>query len=257
MAIRLDTTIPRDVGGGQTGVQRAEGFARIRTEGIADMARKLVNLAQQMGASDDGQRFLDQSATEASKPLVGLYRENVSDVTGNLGRSATTKRGRKKYQGVGIAITGPSHKKAKPDEWKLETTPPAAEKAAGNHAWLVEFGTGRRKPGTQGRRTLLNLHDKVNGKMSKRSRVFNDEQFSRMSRSGGVFFIMGSKYTQGRSHGSGYPHDFIMALGPNQTYGAMDAQHPMEKAIKIGAPVVQRKLVDAVQKRISRLGGTA
>lgn len=46
MAIRLDTTIPRDVGGGQTGVQRVEGFARIRTEGIADMARKLVNLAQ-------------------------------------------------------------------------------------------------------------------------------------------------------------------------------------------------------------------
>lgn len=257
MAIRLDTTIPRDVGGGQTGVQLVEGFARIRTEGIADMARKLVNLAQQMGASDDGQKFLDQSAREASKPIAKRYAEMVGKVTGNLARSTATKRGTKKYEGVGIAVTGPAHSKASGDEWTIEAAPSGKKKSAGNHAWLNEFGTGKRKPGTQGRRTLLNLHQKVNGKMSKTGRIVNDESFARMSRTGGVFFVMGSKNTQGRNHGSGYPHDFIMALGPNDTYGAMPAQHTMEKTIGAVSSEVQKRLFDAVQKRINKLGGAA
>lgn len=262
MAIRLDTTIPRDVGGGQTGVERVAGFTNIRTTGIADMARKLILLAQRMGASDDGQKFLDQSAREASKPLFKKYKENLSGspvgvVTGNLKRSVKTQKGKRKIEGVGVAVTGPSHKKASGGEWDIEFDPPGGKESAGNHAWLVEFGTGRRRPGTQGRRTLVNLHDKVNSRFSRRPGVANDEQFARMSKSSGVYFIMGSKNTPGRKHGSGYPHDFLMAIGPGETYGAMPAKHPMERAIESSHNEVQKSMTEAVRRRINALGGAA
>jgi 4-hydroxy-L-threonine phosphate dehydrogenase PdxA len=67
----------------------------------------MVQLAQLMGASDDGRRFLDQAAAEASKPLLKQYKSSVGNVTGNLARSAATKRPKGKIDGVGIAVTGP------------------------------------------------------------------------------------------------------------------------------------------------------
>jgi hypothetical protein len=49
MAVNIPGTLPRDVGGGQTGSQRAGGFVTVQTSGVRDLARSLLRAATAMG----------------------------------------------------------------------------------------------------------------------------------------------------------------------------------------------------------------
>lgn len=258
MAVQIDATTPRSIGG-ITGREIVEGFVTVRTAGAREFAEKLEQIAQSVNARSGP--LLQLAAERASKPLREAYASLVGDVTGNLKKSIVTRGGRKKYPGVGIAVTGP-----------LVTGPVGASKelGSGNHAWLVEFGTGSRKPGTQGRRTYINVHQMINGKMTRSSGptfgAYTNQQFENMSR--GYYFLMGSKNERTRQAraGSGYPHDFMvvsdgemhpMTMHPGETYGAMysktPARHPMQTAIRDTSGQVLATLIEALKTEIGRL----
>ena len=247
MAVPIPGTTPRVLDGGQTGAQRAAGFVTVQTSGARDLARKLLRASTQFGA--DATKPLTDAARKAMKPVMGRYiaKAKSSQVSGNLWRSVQVEAGKNKYAGVGIAVGGPVHV-VNSDKWDIE------KKGAGNHAWLVEFGTGRRRPATQGRRTYLNVHEKINNsfrKMPNAGRPFDNEQFERMGR--GFYFIMGTKNNPHRKQGAGYPHDFLMALAPGQTYGPMPARHWMEQSIREGAGAALQSLLVALQQQIDKL----
>lgn len=254
MAVQIDATMPRTFDGGMTAREVVEGFVNVRTAGAREVAQRLEQMA--LRALQDPNRLLQRAVMEASKPLADSYRARINTVTGNLQKSIKTRPGKKKYPGVAIAVTGPL----------MTGTGSASEKdGSGNHAWLVEFGTGTRRPGTQGRRTYLNVHQAINGKMSRvsnRNRPFNNLQFERMGK--GFYFLMGSKNepTRQKRRGSGYPHDFVpdgqggthpMFLEPGETYGAMPAQHPMEKAIAGTSQAVLNLLITTMERYIREL----
>ena len=240
---------PRDFGG-QTGKSLAGGFVTIKTAGARELAERLQKMADALDATGArGQQLLANAVKKASEPIKKSYRSKVGNVTGNLARS--TKTLIRKYDGAVVAVTGP------------EQTGPVgatADKPSGNHAWLVEFGSGPRRPGTQGRRTYLNVHQSINGKMTRHSSA-NDQQFASMSR--GYYFLMGSinEPTRQARMGSGYPHDFgfsdgkmhPITLHPGETYGAMPASHAMERSINESAGEVQGLLITTISQAINSL----
>lgn len=235
---------PRSIGG-STGKSLAEGFVTVQTAGIRELADKLRELAARTGQEDG----LEAIVKKAGGHIKRAYKSKVGNVTGNLSKSVDIRT--KTYEAAAVAIIGP-----------LQTGTGSAteEKGSGNHAWLVEFGTDRRKPSTQGRRTYINVHQAINGKMRLRPSA-NDEQFARMSR--GHYFLMGSKFqpTRQAGQGKGYPHDFAfsggkqhpMALSPGETYGAMPAKHAMEKSIAEQQGAVFNSLRTAIQNSIDRM----
>jgi len=250
MAVQIPGTTPRILESGLTGSQAASGFVTVQTAGARDFARELLRLATRAGVG--ATKPLTESAKKATRYVMDLYRENISDVTGNLRRSVTVRAGKNSYEGVGIAVGGPAHVVAG-KEWDVE------KKAAGNHAWLVEFGTGRRRAGTQGRRTYLNVHQRINGKMSRvpnGGQPFNNKQFERMGR--GYYFLMGSSNEEhperrsGRgafvktSDGKTRPY----TLGPGETYPAMPASHAMQEAIRRGSGPALGVLIAEIKKHM-------
>lgn len=248
MAIITPNTRPRVLENGQTGLERADSFIRMRTDGAREFIEALLRLATRAGVDATGP--LTAAARKAARPVMELYKENISDVTGNLTRSVKVQDGKKKYPGVGIAVGGPVHVK-QGKEWDV------LKKGAGNHAWLYEFGTGARKPGTQGRKTLIRVHRAVNGKLSSGSgpgSLFNNMQFEKMGR--GYYFLMGSKNNPQRSTG---PGAFVrmqngktrpMVLAADETYGAMPAEHAMEKAVKRGRQQSVSVLIAEIKKHM-------
>ena len=66
---------------------------------------------------------------------------------------------------------------------------------------------------------------------------------------------MGSKNepTRQARAGSGYPHDFIYALGPNETYGKMPASHAMQNTISQEQSAVFSTLQQAIKNSIMKL----
>lgn len=247
MAVPIPGTISRITDNGQTGAQRAGQFVTVQTSGARELARDLLRAATRFGK--DATPGLTAAAKAAMKPVMDRYRQKARSnaVSGNLARSVRVEAGKKKYDGVGIAVGGPVHV-VNADEWDIE------KKGAGNHAWLVEFGTGRRRPATQGRRTYLNVHEKINTsfrRVPNAGRPFDNEQFERMGR--GYYFIMGTKNNPHRRHGSGYPHDFLMALAPGQTYGPMPARHWMEESIREGSGAALQSLMAALKQQIENI----
>jgi len=241
MAIVTPNTTPRILASGITGRETASAFARVTFTGINEFAARLQKAADALGK--DQSAFFVRAVRNASLPIKVGYVNKVADVTGNLRKSVRTET--KNYaNGVYVAITGPAqsgNRGADPEE------------GSGNHAWLVEFGTGYRKPGTQGRRTYVNVHQQINGRM-KRTQTMNDEQFARAG--AGYYFIMGSKNepTRQARAGSGYPHDFgPYFLGPGELLGPMPAQHAMENTIRESANVVQTLLNNAISRRMANL----
>lgn len=257
MAVPIPGTTPRLLEGGQTGSQRAGQFVGVRLEGLSDLVRQLIRLSTKFG--EDATNPLTKAARKAARPIMELYKENISEVTGNLQRSVDVRAGRRKYPGVGIAVGGPVHK-VSGKEWDV------LKKGAGNHAFLYEFGTGSRRPSTQNRRTYLNVHQRINGRMSRinpEGAKFNNEQFERMGR--GYYFLMGNK---GKGPDGQYNERraFVLdrrknskeptrpyTLGPNETYPAMPASHAMEMAIKRGRnqsfSVLERELRKLIEER--------
>lgn len=246
MAIITPNTRPRILENGQTGLERADSFIRMRTDGAKEFIEELLRLATRAGS--DATAPLTAAAKKAAKPVMELYKENISEVTGNLRRSVRIQDGKKKYPGVGIAVAGPVHVKDG-KEWDV------LKKGAGNHAWLYEFGTGPRKPGSQGRKTLMYVNQrggKVGG--GGPGALFNSSQFEKMGR--GYYFLMGSKNNPQRATG---PGAFVqmrngrtrpMVLQANQTYGAMPAENAMEKAIKRGKQQSVNVLIAEIKKHM-------
>lgn len=247
MAVVIPGTTPRILEGGQTGAQRAGQFVTVGTAGARELARKLLRASTRFGR--DATKPLTDAAKAAMKPVMDRYIQKARSnaVSGNLARSVQVKPGKRKYEGVGIAVGGPVHV-VNSDKWDVE------KKGAGNHAFLVEFGTGRRRPATQGRRTYLNVHQRINNsfrKVPNAGSPFDNEQFERMGR--GFYFIMGTKNNPHRKQGSGYPHDFIMALSPGQTYAPMPAKHWMEQSIREGSGPALQTLLAALRQQIEPL----
>lgn len=231
--------------GGSTGKQLAEGFVTVRVDGIREMAQKLERLAAEAGEP----RLLESIVRKASQHIQRAYKTRVGNVTGNLAKSTKIKT--KVYDAATVAIVGP-----------VQTGNASAteDNGSGNAAWLVEFGTGTRRPGTKGRRTYLNVHQSINGKMTRHSSA-NNTQFANMSR--GYYFLMGSRYEPSRQarQGIGYPHDFgytngkqhPITLGPGDTYGRMPAKHAMERSIAETKDAVFNSMKAAIENSIARL----
>jgi hypothetical protein len=231
--------------GGSTGKSLAEGFVTIKTAGIRELAEELQMLAAKMGEP----RALEAAVRKAAEHIKKGYQSKVRNVTGNLKKSVRIKT--KTYDAATVAIVGP---------WQSGSAGSREGAESGNAAWLVEFGSDRRKPGTKGRRTYVNVHQMINGKMRRHSSA-NDQQFANMSK--GYYFLMGSinEATRQAGMGKGYPHDFghtngkmhPVTLHPGETYGAMPASHAMEKTIGEQQGAVFNTLKGAIENTLARL----
>lgn len=238
--------------GGQTGKQLAEGFVSVQTAGAREVAAELRRIADSIGADADA--LLGDACVRAAEIIRKRYKAKVGNVTGNLSKSVRPPK-KKVYpqDGAVVAIVGP---------WQSGRAGSREGAESGNAAWLVEFGTARRKPGTKGRRTYLNVHQMINGKM-KRAGSFNNDQFANMSK--GYYYLMGSinEPTRQARMGSGYPHDFgetggkmhPITLHPGETYGAMPAKHAMEQTIAETGPEVLNTLINGIQSKINGIIG--
>lgn len=228
--------------GGQTARSLSEGFVTVQTAGIRELAQQLKDIAGEFAAEP----ALEKAVRAGANLIKKGYQAKVGNVTGNLAKSVRVKV--KTYDSAQVAIVGP---------WQSGKSGSREGAESGNHAWLVEFGTGKRKPGTRGRRTYLNVHQMINGKMS-RAGSFNNEQFANMSR--GYYYLMGSinEATRQARMGAGYPHDFgetngkmhPITLHPGETYGKMPAKHAMEKTIEEQQSAVFNTLKAAIQNTI-------
>lgn len=247
MAVLIDGTTPRTFDGGMTAREMLQGFVNVRTAGAREFAERLERAATAAGR--DAQPLMLKAALAAGRPIAAAYKAKINNVTGNLSKSVAVKKGKNQYPGVAIAVVGPQVTGA------VGADP---EKGSGNHAWLVEFGTGPRKPGTQGRRTYVNIHQAINGKMS-RAGTFNNEQFERMGR--GYYFLMGSiNVAQRRTgkgafvpDGKGGTRPYYLEAG--DTYPAMPAKHAMEKAVQAASPAALNVLREAINAQIRKLAG--
>lgn len=231
--------------GESTGKSLADGFVTLQTAGISELAKKLEEMAAEMNKPNR----LKSIVGNAARIIEQGYKNNVSDVTGNLRASVKIKT--KNYSSAAVAVVGPT-----------QTGPFGStdEQASGNHAWMVEFGTDRRRPGTNNRRTYLNVHQMINGKMTRHSTA-NDKQFANMGR--GYYFLMGSRNepTRQARDGRGYPHDFgytngrqhPITLHPGEDYGAMPAKHPMERTIASNQQAVFNHMKAAIINTMNSL----
>jgi hypothetical protein len=230
---------------GQTGKQLTNAFVTVKTAGIRELAEKLEMLGARMGEP----KALQNCVKLAGEHIKKGYKAKVNKVTENLSKSVRIET--KSYDAAAVAIIGP---------WQSGTSGATSKQASGNHAWLHEFGSDARKPGTKGRRTYLNVHQMINGKMKRHSSA-NNSQFANMSK--GYYFLMGSinEATRQAKMGSGYPHDFgttngkmhPVTLHPGETYGAMPASHSMEKTIGEQQNAVFNTLQTAIQNTLDRL----
>ena len=241
---------PRDFGG-RSGKQLAEAFVSVQTAGAREVAEELRRLADSIGA--DADRLLYDSCRDAAKIIQRRYKAKVGDVTGNLSKSVRIEKRVYPQDNAVLAIVGPYQSGRGASQEGAES---------GNHAWIVEFGTGARKPGTKGRRTYLNVHQMINGKMKRRG-SFNNDQFANMSK--GNYYLMGSinEPTRQARMGRGYPHDFgdtngkmhPVTLHPGETYGAMPAKHSMEQAISESGSEALNALINGIQSKINGIIG--
>lgn len=201
---------------------KADAFVRIRMEGLGPIVDTLENA---VGVLKSGELTLP-IVRRAAEPIRKRYKEKAKahDVTGNLYKSTKIKSKLYKASGVAVAIAGPEH---------TGTKGATGDVASGNHSWLVEFGSnGRRRPKTRGKRkTYINVHKLINKRFKLVARLEDSEKFE--NRSKGYYFIMSSEKepTRQARKGSGYPHDFFMALKPGETYGAMPPLKLMQNTI--------------------------
>jgi hypothetical protein len=182
-------------------------------------------------------------------------RAKSHEATGNLSASVT-----RKYvdypEGV-VVVVGPR-----------QTGPvgSTSDRRSGNHAWLVEFGTDARKPGSRGRRVYVNVHQSINRRMRK-SGSFNNTQFEQMGR--GYYFLMGSINEPSRRTGKpGYSRDFAgpgpggdgrkqhpITLAPGETIAPMKPLGLMEKSISATGASVLAVLRSTLEAEINARGG--
>ena len=234
-SITQNNPTPRDLGG-SSGLEQANQFVTIRTSGVRELVDKLNSLATAVEANET----LRKIVRKASRIVMDEYREMAlrHEATGNLAKSVTVVR-RSYDNGRGgkaaVDIIGPRQTGRNASQQGAES---------GNHAWLVEFGSGPRRPGTQGRRTYVNVHQAINGRMQLHpGKSMNDDQFKNAGR--GYYFLMGSLRERAGAGGKpGYSRDFAgpgpggdgrkqhpITLQPGETIAPMPAHHIMQDVI--------------------------
>jgi hypothetical protein len=241
---------PRYVAG-ESSLERTKGFVNIQTAGVRELAKELERRAGLAAP-----KLLMDAVVKASKPIAAVYAAGARQMMATGGLAESVRTFRREYRSVAVAVTGP-----------LQTGNKGTSDTAvsGNHAWIVEFGTGRRSPGTQGRRTYINVHQMINRKMKKSARAVNDDQFRRMG--SGYYFLMGSINEKTRQSGGkpGYSKDFMLGkdgrsgeqhpitLKPGESIAPMPATHLMEKTIQRTASEVQSLLIAGIQAQLNKL----
>jgi hypothetical protein len=229
---------------------KADAFIRIGVKGIKPVLDILDTVA---GAASYG-KTLEEVLKKAAVPIRDGYKAAAltHDATGNLAASTTIKT--KTYRpGVSVAIAGPRH---------TGSSGATTELPSGNHSWLVEFGSnGRRSPSSRGKRkTYINVHKKINKKMTQVATLEDSDDFAK--RSQGYYFLMSSwrEPTRQARAGKGYTHDFlpgggVYTLQPGKTYGAMPAYHLMENTVKAkraqSEKIIRDGLIDAINKAVA------
>lgn len=250
MALNQGIGAPRILDNGNTALESANQFVRIRTDGVRDLVKNLMSLASQARS----QQVLRRVCAAGGKPIKEKYASLAMqhEATGNLAKSVTSKY--KGYEFGGVEVVGPRQTGNRGSQTGAES---------GNHAWLTEFGSGPRKPGSRGRRTYVNVHQMINGKMTRHSTA-NDEQFKRMSR--GYYFLMGSINERAGSGGkAGYSRDFApdkegndthpIVLHPGETLEPMPAYGLMQKTIASESGTVLSIMRAMLEKEIAIRGG--
>ena len=254
-SITQNNPTPRDVGG-STGLEQVKQFVTIRTSGVRELVDRLNSLVTSVEANET----LSKIVRRASRIVMNEYREMAErhEATGNLAKSVTTfKRSYNNGRGgkAVVDIVGPR-----------QTGRNASQRGAesGNHAWLVEFGSGPRRPGTQGRRTYVNVHQQINGRMKLHpGKSMNDDQFKNAGR--GYYFLMGSLRERAGAGGRpGYSRDFAVngdrdqhpiTLHPGETIAPMPAHHIMQDVIIATERDVQSALeiglINAINARLN------
>lgn len=252
MAIVQGIGSPRILESGETGLQRVSGFVNVRTAGARELVKNLLALSSQARS----QQILRKVCRAAALPIMKTYAAEASkhEATGNLARSVT--RVYREYESGGAMIVGPRQTGRGASRVSAES---------GNHAWLVEFGSGARKPGTKGRRTYVNVHQFINKRMHRHSSM-NDEQFAKAK--SGYYFLMGSMDERAGAGGKpGYSRDFSDSYGsrrqhpitlkPGDTIKPMKALGLMQKTIDSQAAGVLAILQASLAKEITIRGGAA
>lgn len=235
---------------GMTGLEKAGQFIVIRTAGVRDLVRRLTDLAGAAAAP----QAIRSACLKAAAPLEAGYRQRAKEheATGNLAKSVMTIY--RAYPDGGAAIVGPR-------QTGNGSSKPGVE--SGNHAWLIEFGTKDRKPGSRGRRAYINVHQMINKRMD-RAGSFNNTQFEKMSR--GYYFLMGSAKERGT--GNRYSRDFAgpgprgdgrrqhpISLGPGDTIAGVPPGHLMQDTIAANSRRVFSILKNALESEIAQRGG--
>ena len=244
----------REIDGGSSAVERANQFVTVSTAGARDLVDRLLSLADAASSP----KILRKAVRKAAEPLEANYvaRATSREATGNLAASVAKKF--VDYPNAAVCIVGPRQ------TGPVGSTP---DRRSGNHAWLVEFGTGPRKPGSQGRREYVNVHRMINARM-RRAGSFNNSQFESMGR--GYYFLMGSinepsRQGQGKA---GYSRDFAgpgpggdgrrqhpITLRPGDTIEPMPALGLMESSISSTASQVLAILRSQLEAEINARGG--
>ena len=223
-----------------TNLDAANKFIHINMVGWEDLIKSLQAIYDNV----DPQR-LRNLMRKAAGPVKTGYKAAalMHDATGNLAASTSIKT--KAYDRAVVAVAGPEN---------TGSSGASADRPSGNHAWLVEFGSERRRPGTKGRRTYINTHKSINNRMQSH-RVMDAGTFEKQSR--GVYFLMGSKNepTRQARMGKGYTHDFMvdsdgsmhpMTIGPGETYGGMPALGLMQNVIRAVTPKSQDIIANGI-----------
>jgi hypothetical protein len=243
---------------GLTGKQTTAGFVSMRLDGARELVKQLQGFVGVLESDDT----LFKAVEYGARIIEDDYRRRASIhmATGNLAKSVGRKKVRYDNQSggvVAVAVVGP----------KSTGTGGASDKdGSGNHAWLVEFGTEARRPGTQGRRTYVNVHQKVNAQMGPMRRVgrMDDEAFAKAGR--GHYFLMGSlRERENQPAGRpGYSRDFAgpgkggdgrkqhpITLKPGETIAPMPAHHWMQETIEIHRMNVYNAVIGVLKNAVS------
>ena len=231
--IKQNNPTPRDIDG-TTALKQVGQFVTIQTAGVRELFEQLDKLAGSIAAD----AFLKQAVRKASKIIKDGYKDEARKhtATGNLAESVTTvARVYKNSNGskAALDVVGPRQTGA---------TGSQKGKESGNGAWLAEFGSGPRRPGTEGRRTYVNVHQLINGKMRpSRNKSMNDKQFANAG--AGYYFLMGSMRERGP--GNSYSRDFA---GPGPEGDGRD-QHPI--TLKPGETIAPMPALNLMQDTIT------
>lgn len=242
----------RVLSSGLTGSQTAAGFVNIRIDGARELARQLQGFVGVL----ESDAVMFNAVREGAKIIGDDYkrRATIHMATGNLAKSVDIKKERYDNMGgvVAVAIVGP----------KSTGTSKATDKdGSGNAAWLVEFGSGPRKPGTHGRRNYVNVHQKINGRMGPMTKTarMDDEAFAKAGK--GYYFLMGSlRERAGVGGRPGYSRDFADGPGPKQhpitlkpgeTIAPMPAHHWMQETIAVHRMNVYNAVIRVLRNAVS------